>query len=71
MYKNVTPVPMDFPHMPQHAAHGLMTSLSLAGVYCARTLLGRGVCKRVDVYMMTLSCTWLIYALSERILVRF
>jgi len=46
-----------------------MTSLSLAGVYCARTLLGRRVCKRADVYMITLSCTWRIYALSERLLV--
>jgi len=46
-----------------------MTSLSLAGVYCARTLLGRRVCKRVDVYIITLSCTWQIYALSERLLV--
>ena len=41
----------------------------LAGVYCARTLLGRRICKRVDVYMITLSCTWRIYALSERLLV--
>jgi len=47
-----------------------MTSLSLARVYCARTLLGRRVCKRLDVqYVITLSCTWRIYALSERFLV--
>ena len=32
-------------------------------------LLRRRVCKRVDVYMITLSCTWRIYALSERLLV--
>jgi len=38
-------------------------------VYCASTLLGRCVCKRVDVYIITLSCTWRIYALSERLLV--
>jgi len=68
--KNVTPFPMDFPHTPQHAVHRAMTSLSLAGV-CARSLLGRRVCKRVDVglYVITLSCTWRIYALSERLLV--
>jgi len=32
-------------------------------------LLGRCLCKRVDVYIITLSCTWRIYALSERLLV--
>jgi len=41
----------------------------LARVYCARTLLGRCVCKRVDVNIITLSCTWRIYALSELLLV--
>ena len=46
-----------------------MTSLSLARIYCACTLLGRHVCKRVDVYIITLSCTWWIYALSEHLLV--
>jgi len=69
MYKNVTPFPMDFSHMPHHAVHGAMTSLLLAGIYCARTLLGRHICKHVDVYVITLSCTWWIYALSERLLV--
>jgi len=38
-------------------------------VYCASTLLGRCLCKRVDVYIITLSCTWRIYAHSERLLV--
>jgi len=69
--KMLTPFPVDFPHTPQHAVHGSMTLLSLAGVYtvyCSRTLLGRRICKRVDVYMITLSCTWRIYALSERLL---
>jgi len=33
------------------------------------TLLGRRVCKRVDVYIITLSCTWRTYAVSERLLV--
>jgi len=42
-----------------------MTSLSLAGVYCVHALLGRCVCKCVDVYIITLLCTWRIYALSE------
>jgi len=46
-----------------------MMSLSLAGIYCACTLLARRVCKRVDVYIITLSCTWRIYALSEHLLV--
>ena len=46
-----------------------MTSLSLAGVYCASRLLGRCLCKRIDVYIITLSCTWRIYALSECLLV--
>jgi len=31
--------------------------------------IGRCLCKRVDVYIITLSCTWRIYALSERLLV--
>jgi len=30
---------------------------------------GRCLCKRVDVYIITLSCTWRIYALSEHLLV--
>jgi len=47
-----------------------MTSLSLAGIYCTSTLLRRCLCKRVDVYIITLSCTWRIYALSERLLVK-
>ena len=34
-----------------------------------QTLLGRRVCKYVDVYMITLSCTWRTCALSERLLV--
>ena len=65
----LTPFPMDFLHMPEHAPSLSMTSLSLAGVYCTHTLLGRHVCKRVDVYIITVSCTWQIYALSERLLV--
>jgi len=48
-----------------------MTSLSLAGVYCASTLVGRCLCKRVDVYIITISCTWWIYALSQRLLVNW
>ena len=58
---------------PQHAGviDQSMTSLSLAGdaSTCASTLLGRCLCKRVDVYIIILSCTWRIYALSERLLV--
>jgi len=73
MYKNATLISckMDFLHMPQHAVQrwAPMTSSSLAGIYRTHTLLGRRVCKRVAVYMITLSCTWRIYALSERLLV--
>jgi len=50
--KNVNTI--DFPYTLEHAMHGAMTSLSLAGVYCARTLLGRRVCKRVEVYIIAL-----------------
>jgi len=51
-----------------------MTSLSLAGVYCASTLLGRCLCKCVDVYIITISCTWRInalWALSNQVLTCF
>jgi len=34
-----------------------------------RKYIGRCLCKRVDVYIITLLCTWRIYALSERLLV--
>jgi len=34
-----------------------------------RKYIGRCLCKCVDVYIITLSCTWRIYALSERLLV--
>jgi len=44
---------------------------NLAGIYCACTLLGRHVCKRVDVYIITLSCTCRIYALSQCLLVNY
>jgi len=52
--KMLTPFPVDFPNTPEHAIHGAMTSLSLARVYCARTLLERRVCKHVDVYIIAL-----------------
>ena len=63
---------MDFLHMPQHAIQwwAPMMSLLMAGVYCTRTLLGRRICKRLDLYMITLSCSWQIYALYERLLVK-
>jgi len=67
MYKNVMPFLTDFLHSalhtPQHAVHGAMTSLSLAGIYSARTLVGRNIRRRVGVYMITLSYTWQIHAL--------
>jgi len=33
-------------------------------------LLGRHVCKRVDLYIITMLCTWRTYALSECLLVK-
>ena len=68
--KMSTPFPMDFLLTPQHAV--VIDDVIIIGrrrVYCASTLLGRCLCKRVDVYVITLSCTWRIYALSERLLV--
>ena len=71
--KMSTPFSMDFPHTPRQWRHSTpslsITSLSLAGVYCTSTLLGRCLCKRVDVYIITILCTWQIYALFERLLV--
>jgi len=57
MYKNVNTVSDEF--LWRHSTPALLiTSLSLAGVYCESTLLGRCLCrpKRVDVYIITLSC---------------
>ena len=68
MYKNVNTVSNGF-SARQSTPSLSMTSLSLVGVYCARSLLGRRVCKHVDVCIITLSCSWQIYALSERLLV--
>ena len=75
--KMLTLFPVDFPHTPVTPQHAVIiddvivigSTVSLAGVYCASTLLGRRVCKRVDVYIITLSCSWRIYALFERLLV--
>jgi len=72
MYKNVNTVSDGFfrTRQPQHA--GVIDDVIIIGrrcVYCASTLLGRCLCKRVDVYTITLSCTWRIYALSEHLLV--
>jgi len=75
MYKNVNTVSeilMDFPRTPvtpQHAV--IIDDIIVVGRRLLRTyiLLGRRVCKRVDVYVITLSCTWRIYALCERLLV--
>ena len=65
----LTPFRMDFPHTPEHAV--IIDDVIIVGtrVYCARTLLGRRVCRRVDVYIITLSLVWQIYALSEHLLV--
>jgi len=58
------------PVTPQHAV--VIDDVIIIGrrcVYCTSTLLGRCLCKHVDVYIITLSCTWRIYALSECLLV--
>jgi len=38
-------------------------------VYLRKYITRKCLCKRVDVYIITISCTWRIYALSERLLV--
>jgi len=62
--KMLTPFPMDFLHTPVTPQHAVIID-DVVGP----TLLGRRVCKRVDVYIITLSCTWQLYALSECLLV--
>jgi len=69
----LTPFPMDFPHTPVTPQHAVIIDDDIiigrrrVYMYCARTFLWRRVCKRVDVYIITLLCTWWIYALSERL----
>ena len=63
---------MDFSGHASHATAVVIDDVIIIGrrcIYCASTLLGRCLCKRVDVYIITLSCTWRIYALSECLLV--
>jgi len=63
---------MDFSGHASRATAVVIDDVIIIGrrrVYCASTLLGRCLCKRADVYIITLSCTWRIYALSERLLV--
>ena len=62
MYKNVNTVSDGF------SAHA-SDATARRHYRWRRTLLGRRVCKCVDVYIITLSCTWQIYALFERLLV--
>ena len=75
MYKNVntlSPFRWIFSGHASHATAIVIDDVIIIGrrrIYCASTLLGRCLCKRVDVYIITLSCTWQIYALSERLLV--
>jgi len=56
MYRNVNTVSDGFSAHASDATYSTpplsMTSLSLGGVYCACTLLGRRICKRVDVSVM-------------------
>jgi len=58
---------MDFPHTQQHAV--IIDDVIIVGRRLLRTYITMHVCKRVDVYTITLSSTWRIYALSERLLV--
>ena len=66
MYKNVNTVSDGF---STHATDAVVIDdviiIGRRRVYCECTLLGRCICKCVDVYIITLSCTWRIYALSE------
>ena len=54
--KMLKPVPMDFPHTPQHAV--IIDDVIIIGMHLLHTYI------TVDVYIITLSCTWRIYALS-------
>jgi len=66
--KMLIPFPIDFPHTPQHAV--IIDDVIIVGRRLLRTYITRKcVWKCVDVYMITLSCTWWIYALSGRLLV--
>ena len=69
--KILTPFPLDFLHTPVTPQHAVIIDdvIIIGRRLLPRTLLGRRVCKRVDVYIVTLSCTWRTYALSERLLV--
>jgi len=70
MYRMLTPFPMDFPHTPQHCViidDVIIVDRRLLRTYITRE--ARSLCKRVDVYMITVLCTWRIYALSECLLV--
>jgi len=62
MYKNVNTI---FDRFSAHASD----ATARRHYRWRRTLLGRRVCKHVDVYIITSSCTWRIYALSECLLV--
>ena len=66
--KMLTPFPMDFLHTPQHTV--IINDIIIVGRCLLCTYITRGcLCKHVDVYMITLSCTWQMYALSEHFLV--
>ena len=74
MYKNVNTVSDEFfaQKYASHATAVVIDDIIIIGrrrIYYASTLLGRFLCKRVDVCIITLSCTWRICALSERLLV--
>ena len=62
-----------FPHTPVTPQHAVIINdviiIGRRRIYYTSTLLRRCLCKRVDMYIITLSCTWRIYALSERLLV--
>jgi len=68
MYKMSTPFQMDFSGHASHATAVVIDDVIIIGRRLLRKYIGRCLCKRVDVYIITLS-TWRIYALSERLLV--
>jgi len=74
--KMSTPFQMNFSAQKyaSHATAVVIDDVIIIGrrrVDCASTLLGRCLCKRVDMYIITLSCTWRIYAFSECLLVLY
>jgi len=74
MYKNVNTVSDEFFRtkicQSRHSRRYRWHHYHSQATRLLRKYIGRCLHKRVDVYIITLSCTWRIYALSERLLVK-